>query len=47
MLIRARDIPNKKLYYTMLCEELDRMGLERHITGISKQYLYEVFFCEE
>lgn len=47
MLIRPCDIPNKNLYYSMLCQELDKMGLERRVTDISKQYLYEIFFCEE
>lgn len=47
MLIRPCDIPNKNLYYTMLCEEIDRMGLESRIADITKGYLYEMFFCEE
>ena len=47
LVIRNCDIPNKELYYTMLCKELDSMGLESHVADISKQYLYETFFCEE
>lgn len=47
MLIRPCDIPNKNLYYTMLCEEIDRIGLESRIADITKAYLYEIFFCEE
>lgn len=44
LIIRPCDLPNKHMYYSMLCEELDRMKLERRITDISKQYLYEMFY---
>lgn len=47
MLIRLSDIPNKELYYTMLCEEVDSMGLESLIADQTKELLYEMFFCEE
>lgn len=47
MLIRPRDIPNKNLYYSMLCEEIDRIGFENRIADVAKGYLYEIFFCEE
>lgn len=47
MLIRLCDIPNKNLYYTMLCEEIDRIGLESRVVDVAKGYLYEMFFCEE
>ena len=46
MLIRLYDMPNKELYYTMLCEEVDRMGLESRIADVTKGYLYEMFFGE-
>lgn len=46
MLIRPYDIPNKDAYYTMLCSEVDRMGLESLIADISKKSLYEMFFGE-
>lgn len=45
MFIRLCDLPNKHMYYNMLCEELDRLGvLEKHVADISKQYLYEMFY---
>ena len=47
LMIRPCDLPNKELYYTMLCEELDRLGLESHMADASKQYLYITFFYEE
>lgn len=47
LIIRPCDLPNKHTYYTMLCKELDSMGLESHVADISKQYLYETFFYEE
>lgn len=47
LIIRASDIPDKGLYYTMLCQELDKMGLESLIVDVAKGYLYEAFFCEE
>lgn len=47
MLIRPYDLPNKELYYNMLCEEVDRMGLESLIADITKKRLNELFFCEE
>lgn len=47
MLIRLCDIPNKEVYYTMLCEEVGRMGLESRVVDVAKGYLYEMFFCEE
>lgn len=47
MLIRLHDIPNKELYYNILCQEVDRMGLESLIADITKKRLYEMFFCEE
>lgn len=46
MLIRLYDMPNKELYYTMLCQEVDSMGLESLIADITKGYLYEMFFVE-
>lgn len=46
MLIRLYDMPNKELYYSMLCSEVDRMELESRVADISKQYLYEMFFGE-
>ena len=46
MLIRLYDMPNKELYYTMLCQEVDRMGLESLIADITKKRLYEMFFVE-
>lgn len=42
--IRPYDMPNKQVYYTMLCEELDKMGLESRVADASKQYLYLTFF---
>lgn len=47
MLIRLCDMPNKELYYTMLCQELGKVGLESRVVDVAKGYLYEVFFCEE
>lgn len=47
MLIRLCGMPNKELYHTMLCEEVDRMELESLIADVTKGYLYQMFFCEE
>lgn len=47
LMIRPCDLPNKELYYTMLCEELDRICLDPRIADASKQYLYITFFYEE
>lgn len=47
MIIRPYDISNKEMYYTMLCEEIDRMGLENRVVDVAKGYLYQMFFCEE
>lgn len=47
MLIRLYDMPNKELYYSMLCSEVDRMGLESRVADATKTYLYWMFFCEE
>ena len=41
--IRPYDMPNKQVYFTMLCKELDSMGLEDRVADISKQYLYLSF----
>lgn len=46
MLIRLYDMPNKELYYSMLCSEVDRMGLESRVVDATKGYLYEMFFGE-
>lgn len=46
MLIRLYDIPNKELYYNMLCEEVDRIA-ESRVADATKTYLYWMFFCEE
>lgn len=46
MLIRLYDMPNKELYYSLLCSEVDRMGLESRVVGATKAYLYEMFFGE-
>lgn len=47
MLIRLYDMPNKELYYSMLCSEVDRMRLESRVADATKTYLYWMFFCEE
>lgn len=47
MIIRPYAIPNKEVYYTMLCEEIGRIGLESRVVDAAKGYLYEMFFCEE
>lgn len=47
LMIRPCDLPNKELYYAMLCEQLDRLGLERRVADASKQYLYITLFYEE
>lgn len=46
LIIRLCDLPNnyKHMYYTMLCEELDKVGLESRVADISKQYLHEIFY---
>ena len=46
MLIRLYDMPNKELYYTMLCEEVDRMGLESIVADQTKELLNEMFYVE-
>lgn len=46
MLIRLYDMPNKELYYSMLCSEVDRMGLESRVVDATKGYLHEMFFGE-
>ena len=43
LIIKPCDLSNKHVYYTMLCEEVDSLGLESHVADISKQYLYEMF----
>ena len=45
--IRPCDLPNKQVYFIMLCEELDNMGLESHVADASKQYLYLSFFYKD
>lgn len=47
MIIRLYDIPNKEVYYTMLCGEINRIGLESRVVDVAKGYLYQMFFCEE
>lgn len=47
LMIRPCDLPNKELYYTMLCKELDRICLDHRVADASKQYLYITFFYEE
>lgn len=47
LIIRPYDIPNKQVYYTMLCKELDNMELKSHVVDVSKQYLYISFFYED
>lgn len=44
---RPCDLPNKELYYTMLCEEVDRLCLDPRVAEASKQYLHIIFFYEE
>ena len=47
LMIRSCDLPNKHMYYTMLCEELDKLGLESNVADASKQYLYYELFYKE
>lgn len=44
MFIRLCDLPNKNMYYNILCEELDRICLDPRVADASKQYLYEMFY---
>ena len=46
LMIRVCDLPNKELYYNMLCAEVDRIA-EIRVADATKTYLYWMFFCEE
>jgi hypothetical protein len=46
-IIRPCDLPNKHVYYAMLCKELDRICLDPRVADASKQYLYITLFYEE
>lgn len=39
MIVKLSDLPNKELYYKLLCSELESMGLEDKVVDVSKEYL--------
>lgn len=43
MIVKLSDLPNKELYYKLLCSELDSMGLEDKVVDVSKEYLRGMF----
>ena len=43
MIVKLSDLPNKELYYKLLCSELESMGLEDKVVDVSKKYLRGMF----